>query len=163
MYKKLNRFNIKLPKEIGKVSYISNFPTKKELDNLVLYRIILFIAMAIAIYLAYNYLYIDNYHKPIYKHMNDGRDINIEPFIFFNYLIIIFFTLKEIIFLSKNIKIVADKGVAIYTFRFSKKNISAHIKLYKDKDFKIKNYIKTQPIDEFEEELLRQYSIWKRR
>ncbi len=161
MHKKLSAFNIKLPREIGKVTYISDVPTKKEFNNLVLYRIVLFIVMIISAYLAYKYLYIDNYHKPMYKYMNSGRKINIEPFFFISYIMIFFLTLKEIIFLSKNIKVVADKGVVIYTFRFSKKYTSEHIKLYKDKDFKIGKYIKTQQLDKFEKELVEQYIFGK--
>ena len=163
--KKLKYLNIKLSKEIGKVTYISPIPTKNDLLwSLVFKRLIFLLVLIFATYLAYDYISSPYYtHLPILKQMNDGRVVNIEVFRFFIYIIAIVFSLKRLLFLSKSIKVVGDKGIAIYIFRFSRKySVPAVIK-FQDRDFKINKFIKNELSDDFVEALTSQYTSFKHR
>ncbi len=136
--KDLKKFHIKIPREIGKVLSISELPTKKDMRNLILHRFLLLIVLCVFGYLSYEYLYITNYHSPVWITMNDGRVVNNEPNRFIIYLIVIAWSLKHIIFLKAEIKIVGAKGVVSYTFRLGRRWMGRKITLINSKEGNIK-------------------------
>ena len=157
--RELQKLHIKLPHDIGKVYYVSELPTKKEIQSLIFYRITFFIGFVLALYLMYDYLQ-DPFHYPRYKQMNDGRIIDIEPNIFFIYVIVAIYTLVQFIFYSLKIYIVGNKGCVLYTFRIPKSH-SMKQRLFCDDNFKLEECMKYSDNIKYRETLSQMYDYFK--
>jgi len=144
--RRFKKFKIKLPQEMGKSHYISTFPTKKDFQKLLIYRVIFFVLFCFVLYLMYDYAQ-ELFHPQHYKQMNDGRMIDMTHSLFVLYLFIILVSFVKLFTCSFKLYVVGDKGCIVYTFKTSKYYTTKQ-KLFSDNNFRLSDCL-----DEFEDEI----------